>query len=249
MRDIILLVAILLLVVAGGAFGAMRLGLFGGDATGDADPAAEAAALMSDASAGSPVEPVAEPPALEPPAAPADPVSAGAGPATTAASSAAPPVARMSSAPPAAAVPTPSQQPAAASAPPPVVQNPAVFFRCTGAANVCGALRTSMTDALGRHTLRPVGSQPNADVTVTAEVTVVDESVEQLFGSTFVTRTYSIEFGGEATGGDLVPMPAASTFTFDAAVGQQRLQELSRTSTLAAADRVRAFWRTRTGGN
>jgi hypothetical protein len=130
-----------------------------------------------------------------------------------------------------------------------VVENPAVFFRCTGAPQVCSALRSAMTDALGRNSLRPVANQGTADVVVSANVTVVDESVEQLFGSTFVTRTYSIEFDGQTRGGDLVPMPAAGTLSFDAQVGQQRLQEQSRTMSMTAADNVRAFWRTRTGAN
>jgi hypothetical protein len=106
-----------------------------------------------------------------------------------------------------------------------------------------------MTDALGRHSLRPVGNQGAADVVVSANVAVVDESTEQLFGSTFVTRTYSIEFDGEARGGDLVTMPPSTSLTFDAQVGQQRLNEQSRTMSMAAADNVRAFWRTRAGGN
>lgn len=105
-----------------------------------------------------------------------------------------------------------------------------------------------MTDALSRHSLRPVGNQGAADVVVSANVTVVDESTEQLFGSTFVTRTYSIEFDGESRG-DLVTMPPAASLTFDAQVGQQRLNEQSRTMSMAAADNVRAFWRTRAGGN
>lgn len=106
-----------------------------------------------------------------------------------------------------------------------------------------------MTDALGRHSLRPTANQGAADVVVAASVEVVDESSEQLFGTTFVTRTYSIEFEGQTRDGDLVPMPPTNSLTFDAQVGQQRLAEQSRTMSMTAADNVRAFWRTRTGGN
>lgn len=132
---------------------------------------------------------------------------------------------------------------------PAVVENPSVFFRCTGAAQVCSALRGAMTDAIGRNSLRPVANQGAADVVVTATVEVVDESSEQLFGTTFVTRTYSIEFAGEARGGDLVQMPPASSLTFDAQVGQQRLNEQSRTMSMTAAGNVRAFWQARIAAN
>jgi hypothetical protein len=238
MRDIILLVAVLLLVVGGVAFGAMQLGLFGGTAEA---PSAEPAALVDNTPAATPEEPMpAAPPASQPSAA----ATAATPPSTPTPAPAAPATRPAAVTPPAAA-----PQAAATPAAPAVVENPAVFFRCTGAPQVCSALRSAMTDALGRNSLRPVANQGTADVVVSANVTVVDESVEQLFGSTFVTRTYSIEFDGQTRGGDLVPMPAAGTLSFDAQVGQQRLQEQSRTMSMTAADNVRAFWRTRTGAN
>jgi serine/threonine protein kinase len=243
MRDIIVLVAVLLLVVGGVAFGAMQLGLFGGTAEA---PSAEPSALVDETPAPTPAvesTPPA-PPASQPPAAVTSP--AGAAPAPSTAASASRPAAGTR---PAATPPAGAQQTAAAPAAPAVVENPAVFFRCTGAAQVCSALRSAMTDALGRNSLRPVANQGTADVIVSANVTVVDESTEQLFGSTFVTRTYSIEFDGQSRGGALVPMPAAGTLSFDAQVGQQRLQEQSRTMSMTAADNVRAFWRTRAGAN
>ncbi|MCC7043095.1 MAG: protein kinase [Acidobacteria bacterium] len=247
MRDIIVLVAILLLIVGGVAFGAMQLGLFGGPAEA---PSAEPSALMDETPAATPpVESTATPPASQPLAASTSaatpPASAAPAPSAAAASAIRPAPGTR----PAATPPSGAPQTAAAPAAPAVVENPAVFFRCTGAAQVCSALRSAMNDALGRNSLRPVANQGTADVIVSANVTVVDESVEQLFGSTFVTRTYSIEFDGQSRGGDLVPMPAAGTLSFDAQVGQQRLQEQSRTMSMTAADNVRAFWRTRAGAN
>jgi hypothetical protein len=259
MRDIILLVAVLLLVVGGVAFGAMQLGLFGGTAEA---PSAEPSALMDDASTATasvddsaPAAPAAsQPPVLSPAAAS---TSAGAPSSNPSSLSATPPSSATASAgrPPAGAGASSTSTPSvgagqtAAPAAPAVVENPTVFFRCTGAAQVCSALRSAMTDALGRHSLRPIANQGAADVVVSASVEVVDESSEQLFGTTFVTRTYSIEFEGQTPGGDLVPMPPTNSLTFDAQVGQQRLAEQSRTMSMTAADNVRAFWRTRAGGN
>lgn len=151
----------------------------------------------------------------------------------------------------AASQPAPGQAssapaPPAAAAPVPV--NPAVFFSCNGEAPVCAALRSAMTDALQRQSMRPIGNQGSADVVLTAFASIVDERDEQLFGSSFRVRTYSIELEGEAGTGDLIAMPDPVSVSFDPTYGQQRLQEQSRTMALAAADRVRAFWRSRIGG-
>lgn len=124
---------------------------------------------------------------------------------------------------------------------------PAVGFGCEGAPQVCSALRAAMADALGRHSLRPVAANASADVRVTANVSVVDESSEQLFGSTFVIRTYSVEFTGETADGDLVPMPAPTTLTFDAAYAQQKLPQEAQAMSTDAAGRVQAYWRSRVG--
>lgn len=262
MRDIILLAAALLIVVGGVAFGAAQLGLFGRDDSAASD---EPAPLLNEAGATSDAPLSTTTPAdsnsgtaVSNGSAPASnqavsgPVSGTSttNPGAAAQSRITPPASSSSSGArqsastdltPATTAPAAAQGPIAPALP----ENPAVFFRCTGAAQVCAALRSSMTDALGRQSLRPVGNESAADIVVTANAEVVDESSEQLFGSTFVTRTYAIEFQGSARDGDLVPMPPTSSFTFDAQVGQQRLNEQSRTLSMTAADNVRAFWRAR----
>ncbi len=257
MRDIILLVAALLLVVSGLAFGAMQLGLFGGGRetttasnevaplVGDNDSTAQAPTSTSPEGTPAPARTPTQSASTASSTTPSGPAVM---PSSSAQAPVVPPVSsgtqgqavRQSTFSSASATPPAPQAPA-------VPENASVFFQCTGAAQVCSALRSAMTDALSRHSLRPVANQGAADVVVSASATVVDESSEQLFGSTFVTRTYAIDFTGSAKGGDLVPMPSTSSFTFDAQVGQQRLNDQSRTLSMAAADNVRAFWRTRTG--
>ena len=102
-----------------------------------------------------------------------------------------------------------------------------------------------MTDAFSRYTLRQTRDTASADVMVDAEVTIIDEKAEQLYGTNFVTRTYSVAFNGDAKGGDVVPMPAARTFSFDSSVGQRRVEEESRTMSVAVAERVRGWWQSR----
>jgi hypothetical protein len=237
-------VAVLLVVVGGVGFGAMRLGFFGGtaeapgaepaavadlgtDATADTsgDPAETAPAATTDAASGTNVpEPaIVAPPVATRPAPPATPAAASAS----------------------GQAPVAASAPAQATAAPTLPETPAVFFRCAGAAQVCSALRGAMTDAFGRYSLRPVANAGTADITVAADVSLVDESAEQVFGTTVINRTYSVELSGEAQGGDLVTMPAASTITYDAALGQQKLADESRRLSMSAADGLRSYWRAR----
>lgn len=83
-----------------------------------------------------------------------------------------------------------------------------------------------------------------ADILVEARVEVVSEKTEQMFGTTFVTRTYSVELTGEARAtSQSVPMPAQTTFSFDARVGQERLDGQMRLIAASAAERIRSYWK------
>jgi hypothetical protein len=86
-----------------------------------------------------------------------------------------------------------------------------------------------------------------ADITVTAQVSVVDERADRQFGTTFVVRTYSIELDADSPRfNESVPMPPSRTFSTDARLGAERLNENARLSAAALAERVRAFWKKRT---
>ncbi len=132
-----------------------------------------------------------------------------------------------------------------ASEPPPVVsqrtEHPPVYFRCNGPAEVCAPTRSEILDVFQADKLPIVSDPARADVEVTAIVSVLDESVTQSFGTTFTTRTYSIELEGESHG-EAIAMPAAQTFSFDARLGRQRAQERARLAATQALKAVRAFW-------
>lgn len=269
-----MLVGVMAFIVVGGAFAGMRLGLFGG---GDDTVPTESAVLDAAAADGGSegLDPAATTAGGETVAAEqasTDAVAAS-GDTTTAASSSQPPAtsgsssgagqaAGSSAATPGASASQQTGQPAASQTvteastsaatpptPPALPETPAVSFRCDGAAQVCGALRSAMTDAIGRHSLRPVSNEGTADVRVVADVTLADESSEQLFGSTFVIRTYSVEFTGETRDGEFVSMPAPTTLTFDAAYAQQKLPNDARTMATGAAGQVRSYWRQRLAAN
>jgi eukaryotic-like serine/threonine-protein kinase len=155
--------------------------------------------------------------------------------------------ATASAAPP--ATPTPRDaggQPAAA---PMIPENAAVAFRCGGAAEVCASLNSAVHDALDKAGFRVVTSPDRADVLIGAMTGVLDEKASRQFGQTFNTRTYQIELSGEAPRfGDSVSMPAATTVSFDATVGRERLEEKSRLVASDIAERVRAYVKKKRGG-
>ena len=125
-------------------------------------------------------------------------------------------------------------------------ENPRVFLQCTGAPDVCAALRASVERALERSGVPCVRAAARADLVVTATVTQLEQRVEQQFGTTFAVRTFSVDMSAEATrSGDAVPMPAPRTFSFDARVGRERLEENARVMGDEVADKVTAFLKKR----
>ena len=158
-------------------------------------------------------------------------------------------------APPRTAAPAAGRQPAAqpAAAPEPVAtipENAAVLFRCSGAPDVCASLRTNVNEALDKAGYHVVNSPDRADIAIGAVAGGLQEKVTQQFGQTFATRTYQIELSGEAPKlGDMVAMPPATTVSFDAAVGRERLEEKSRLVAGDIVERVRAFVKKKHGGN
>ena len=89
-----------------------------------------------------------------------------------------------------------------------------------------------------------VSNAAKADILVEARVEVVSGQTQQMFGTTFVIRTYSVELSGEsARDGRSVPMPPMKTFSFDSRVGQEKLDGETRVIAASAAERVRSFWK------
>ena len=145
--------------------------------------------------------------------------------------------------------PTPTQTPAPAAVPPVAParpENPPVLFQCSGAPEVCPAIRSAVDQALSADSLPSVRDPNRAEIVVTARVTLVEERPTQQFGTTFVVRTYTIELQGEERkSGDVVAMPAQSTVSFDARVGAERLNEHARLVAAAMVTKVREFWKRR----
>jgi hypothetical protein len=137
----------------------------------------------------------------------------------------------------------PAAQPAAAPPPAPLIpENAAILFRCSGAPDVCASLRSNVNDALDKAGYRVVTSPDRADIAIGAVAGGLQEKISQQFGQTFATRTYQIELSAEAPKlGDQVSMPPATTVSFDASVGRERLEEKARLVAGDIVDRVRAF--------
>ena len=91
----------------------------------------------------------------------------------------------------------------------------------------------------------PLASTPaRADVIVAVEVALVEQRIQQSFGTTFAPRTYSVDVHGESHG-LVVSMPPPRTFSFDAQVGRERANENARLIASDAVDAVRDFWNRR----
>lgn len=100
-----------------------------------------------------------------------------------------------------------------------------------------------MGSALEAQSIVAVQDPARADIVVEAHADIVSERNEQMFGTAFVTRTYSVELLGEARRtSQVVPMPAVAGFSFDDRVGQEKLAGQARVIATATAEKIRAFW-------
>jgi serine/threonine-protein kinase len=250
-----IVLALLLLLFAGGAYAAYVRGYFGGsrrtEGSPSSPPAASNPAPPSSSSGATPPAAGAPPPAPVPatdPASAATPSAAtptaGASTSSVAASlRAAGPAARSGGSGASGTKPGAAKANAQVAAQPatPAIENPSVLFRCAGVASVCAALRSAAEQSLQADSMVSVRDAARAAIIVDAKATEIDARAEQLFGSTFIVRTYSVELAA-ARGRDDVPMPAPTTFSFDARVGQEKLDSQCRLIATAAVERIRAFW-------
>jgi serine/threonine protein kinase len=247
---------LLLLLVGGVGFAAYRMGYWSGPR--QAAPAAEQHPIEA------PVSSPSQPPPIQPldavanssksdKAAPAS-VSGGAGKRAATDLAVGRPTPSAGSAPDrtsarstAAGPPTPSAYGAPTAAPQATLpDNPPIFFRCSGPAEVCTAIRAAVSEALDQASLPAVRDPQRAEIMVEATVTPVDERESQQYGTAFIVRTYSIELSGEALrSGQSVPMPAPVTLSYDARVGQERVNERARLTADAVVERVKAYWKKR----
>ncbi|HEY6356936.1 MAG TPA: serine/threonine-protein kinase, partial [Vicinamibacterales bacterium] len=143
--------------------------------------------------------------------------------------------------------PAPVQAPAAASAPapPPAPANPSVAWRCEGPPDICNALKSATDQALAKDSMTSTRDAARADVALLATVTLVDEQTQQMFGTTFTVRNYTIDVNGEArASSDSVPMPSAATLNYDARY-RDRLDEKARTVAADVVEHIRAYWKKR----
>ena len=122
--------------------------------------------------------------------------------------------------------------------------NPNVAFGCVGEAPVCAALRSAMGPALKTQSIVSVNDAANADIILHAEAEFTGERREELFGTTLVTRTYSITLAAQTQlKSQTVPMPAPASISYDARVGQEKLNADARVIAASAAEKIRDFWK------
>jgi hypothetical protein len=106
---------------------------------------------------------------------------------------------------------------------------------------VCGAVRSAVSDALERNNMTAVRNPARALLIVTAMASVVQERVNNDFGTPLATRTFSVDLSAETRDGEVVGMPPSRTFSYDAQYGKDRLDENARLIAGEVVERVRAF--------
>jgi len=148
---------------------------------------------------------------------------------------------------PARAPITPAQTQPATSAPPlpPAAPNPSVAWGCEGPPDICSALKSATDQALAKDSMTGMRDAARADIDLVATVTLVDEQTQQMFGTTFTVRNYTIDVTAEArASSDSVPMPSAATLNYDARY-RDRLDEKARLVAADVVQHIRAYWKKR----
>ncbi|HXV63796.1 MAG TPA: serine/threonine-protein kinase [Vicinamibacteria bacterium] len=143
-------------------------------------------------------------------------------------------------APPVSAQPLPETEPA----PPP--RSPTFSIDCQGVRDACGTMRTVLRDALQKKGMQPARPE-QAELLVALVVEEIESHAEEQFGTTFVTRTYSVAGDADVPRfGDIVALPA-HTFSFDTRFGQDKLREQARVISSDAADELSRYWSSKIG--
>jgi hypothetical protein len=161
-------------------------------------------------------------------------VEAGAAAAGAAAVRTPPPAKTTAPTPPTASVP--AAPPIAAS--PTLPEQPSVFVDCQGTADLCGAVRSAFDQQIESNGLGIARSKDIADILIVATIGVTAETRDEMF----TTRSYVLDVVGDAPKLDkAVGMPAARSFSFDARVGRERLNENARAMAVQSINRVKDF--------
>ena len=122
-----------------------------------------------------------------------------------------------------------------------LAEKPSIAFQCTGANEICSALRSAIQETTSRQGLSLVRS--GADIELSARVELLEERVDRQFGQTMAVRSYSIDIEGDAAKlNETVPMPPAQNVTADARFGGERFAEAGRVAAAGAVERVLQYW-------
>jgi hypothetical protein len=152
--------------------------------------------------------------------------------------------ANRASAAPGRGAPTAGSKPAAAAPAQARPENPTVVFRCAGESAICASLRSAIGPAFQAQSILSSNDPQRADILVDVQAEFTGERRENMFGTTLVTRTYSIDVAAQTQqNATPVPMPPPASVSYDARVGQEKLNGEMRVLAAAVAEKVRGFWK------
>jgi hypothetical protein len=123
-----------------------------------------------------------------------------------------------------------------------------VFFRCSGSPELCPSIRSAVDDAFEKESIPTTEELDRADIVVDARVALESETTQQMFGATFVVRTFTTEVMARAKPNRRVPMAAPMSVSFDPRNRVERAAEHGRLVAAAIVDRILRFVGRRGGG-
>ena len=113
-----------------------------------------------------------------------------------------------------------------------------MFVDCQGTGDLCGAVRSAFDQQIESNGLAIARTKDRADIVIVATIGITGENRDE----NFVTRSYLLDVVGDAPKLDkAVALPAARSFSFDARVGRERLNENARAMAVQSLTRVKDF--------
>jgi hypothetical protein len=99
-----------------------------------------------------------------------------------------------------------------------------------------------MDDALEKASMTSTDTAEDAHIFIDARVTLDSEVPQNMFGQTFIVRTFSTEMAGRARPNRRVPMPSPMSVSFDPRYRAERSAEHARLVSAAIVARIKTYW-------
>ena len=120
---------------------------------------------------------------------------------------------------------------------------PTVLVECDGVRDGCASVRNALQAALTQRGIRTSRNPAQAQIHLRVFAEEVESRQETQFGTTFVTRTYSIDAEADSVPfSEGLTMPSPAMVSFDTRFGRDKLDEQSRVYAASLAEEIDSYW-------